>query len=207
MIDNSAMKRHLRREMKARLAAMSPEVISTKSYAACEKLIALPEYHRARSVMLYLPISQEVDTAGIALHAWQHGKTVLAPKVSWQQRHMLAVAIHSLDDGLVHGKYGIREPLDGEPWPVEEIDFIVIPALAYDRLGGRLGRGGGFYDRFLADPNIRALSCGLGFDEQVVDELPVHAHDLPVTVLVTDKRVLRFDPADQARSGGGRSAT
>jgi len=198
------MKHHLRRQMKAKLAAMSPKEIATKSYAACEKLIALPEYHRARAVMLYLPISQEVDTAEIALHAWRQDKAVLAPKVNRRQRHMLAVEIHSLDDGLARGEFGIREPADGEPWPVEEIDFIVVPALAYDGSGGRLGRGGGFYDRFLADPNIRALPCGLGFDEQVVDELPVHAHDLPVAVLVTDKRVLRFDSCNSA-DGAGRS--
>ncbi|MHC4294301.1 MAG: 5-formyltetrahydrofolate cyclo-ligase, partial [Planctomycetota bacterium] len=75
--------------MKATLAAMSPEEISTRSYAACERLMKLPEYLNAQVLMLYLPIPQEVDVATVALHAWQSEKIVLAPKIDWSQRHML----------------------------------------------------------------------------------------------------------------------
>ncbi len=186
------MKAQLRKQMKATLAAMPPELAAAKSRAACEALIALPEYQKAQAVMLYLPMPQEVDTTGIILHAWQHGKTVLAPKVGWSQRHMLAIEIHSLDDGVVQGEFGLREPADGSPWPVEQIDLICVPALAFDRKGNRLGRGGGFYDRFLAEPNAKAVTCGLGFAEQLLDDLPTHHHDRPVDLLVTDKDVLRF---------------
>ena len=105
---------------------------------------------------------------------------------------MLAVEIRSFDDGLVEGRFGIREPGSGSPRPFEDIDLIVVPALAYDRTGGRLGRGGGFYDRFLARDDMRAVRCGLGFDEQVTEQLPTHAHDLPVAIVVTDRQVLRF---------------
>ncbi len=184
--------------MKAKLGAMSPEEIATKSHAASQRLMNLPEYRDAQVLMLYLPIPQEVDTASLALHAWQEEKIVLAPKVDWSQRHMLAVRIHSLDDGLTTGAFGLREPTVGNPWPIEEIDLIVVPALAYDRSGGRLGRGGGFYDRFLAEPGMRAVTCGLGFDEQVVDELPAERHDYPVSILVTDKELLRFELPDSA---------
>ena len=178
--------------MKAKLAAMSPEAISTKSLSASKKLIALREYRDAQALMLYLSIPQEVDTAEIALHAWAHAKTVLAPKVNWAQRHMLAMRIHSFDDEMVCSAFGIREPADGTVWPVEEIDLIIVPALAYDRTGGRLGRGGGFYDRFLSGPGVRAVTCGLGFEVQVVDELPTQKHDYPVDMLVTDREVLEF---------------
>lgn len=182
--------------MKAALAEMSPEEISSKSYAACETLIGLDEYRNAQVVMLYLPIPQEVDPVEIALHAWQDGKIVLAPKVNWTQRHMLAMRIRSFDDGVVDGQYGIREPEGGEVWPNEEIDLIVIPALAFDNSGGRLGRGGGFYDRFLAEPGTHGIACGLGFDIQVVDELPISEHDHPIDMLVTNKEVLRFKLPD-----------
>ena len=194
------MKHHLRKEMKAKLAQMPPQEVSVKSYAACLSLMALPEYRDAQVIMLYLPISQEVDTAEIAMHAWQVDKTVLAPKVNRSQRHMLAVQIHSLDDGLTRGEFGIREPVEGEVWPAGEIDLIIVPALAYDRTGGRLGRGGGFYDRFLAAQPTHAVACGLGFHEQIVDQLPIHAHDHPIDILVTDKQVLRFMPAPQRGS-------
>lgn len=193
------MKHHLRKEMKAKLAAMSDDEIASRSYAACEALLAQPEYRNARTIMLYLPIRQEVDTAEIALHAWQAGKTVLAPKVDWEQKHMLGMRISSLDDGLVYGQHSIREPAGGTVWPPEEIDFVIVPALAYDRSGGRLGRGGGFYDRFLAQRGMRAVKCGLGFDIQLVDELPTDGHDHPIDLLVTDKCVLRFESDDSTK--------
>ena len=199
------MKHHLRKEMKERLAAITFTQAKAKSYAACEALIKLPEFLNARVVMLYLPIPHEMDTAEIALHAWQQGKVVLAPKVNWAQRHMLAVQINSLDDGLEDGGHGVRQPVAGEPWPVEEIGLVIVPALAYDARGGRLGRGGGFYDRFLAEQGMDAVKCGLGFHEQVVDELPMHSHDWPVDLLVTDQCVRRFRENNRSAGPGAAS--
>ncbi len=186
------MKHRLRGEMKAALAAMPAGMAAQLSIAACESLLALDEYAKARSVMLYAPIPGEVDCRPIAVAGWKDGKTVLLPRVTWAKRHMVAVPVHSLDQKLVAGRNGLREP-DGEPWPVEKIDLIVVPGLAYDRHGNRLGRGGGFYDRFLARPGLAAHTCGLAFSVQVVRELPVHPNDYPVKVLVTDKEVLRFN--------------
>jgi len=185
------MKHRVRGEMKAALAAMPAETAAQLSLAACRLLLALPEYARARSVMLYAPIPGEVDCRPIAVAGWKDGKTVLLPRVTWLLRHMVAVPVHSLDQKLVTTRNGLREP-DGEPWPIEKIDLIIVPGLAYDRHGNRLGRGGGFYDRFLARPGLAAHTCGLAFSVQVLRELPVHPNDYPVKVLVTDKEVLRF---------------
>lgn len=193
------MKAKLRREMKAALAAMPPDRVAQKSHAACSALARLEEFHAADAVMLYMPIRGEVDSTPLALAAWQQDKTVVLPRVSWQQPHLIPVRCRSLDDEqMVEGRYGIREPADGEPWPYADIDLIVLPALAFDRGGNRLGRGGGFYDRFLAEPGVRAFLCGLGFAEQVVDGLPARSHDQPLDALVTDQEVLRFDRQTQA---------
>jgi 5-formyltetrahydrofolate cyclo-ligase len=187
------MKRALRKEMLATLAALSAETVAAKSRQACHRLIGLEEFRSAQTVMIYLPMPREVDTAPLALAAWQDGKTVVAPRVFWGQRHMIPVLCQSLNDkDLSPGRFGVREPLEGEPWPSEEIDLVVTPALAFDRSGHRLGRGGGFYDRFLASPLLKATACGLGFAEQVVDELPVGQNDRRLDVLVTDQEVLRF---------------
>ena len=137
----------------------------------------------------------------IALAAWRSGKTVLSPKVVWELRQMVPTEIHSLEEGLVRTRQGLREPAEGRQWPDEDIDLIVVPALAYDRSGNRLGRGGGFYDRFLARPGLRATTCGLAFDEQLVDSVPVHTKDYPIDVLVTDRGVLRFSHHRQAVAG------
>jgi len=187
------MKRRLRKEMKALLAAMGTEEAAGRSRAACTNLLALPQFTAARAVMLYNPIVGEVDCVPVALSAWRHGKTVLLPKVSYEQRHLLPVECLSLDDEMVPGSFGIGEPAGGRPWPLELIDFVVVPALAYDRRGYRLGRGGGFYDRFLTRDEVRAVACGLGFSRQLVDALPVQPHDRRLDLLVTDVEILKFN--------------
>jgi 5-formyltetrahydrofolate cyclo-ligase len=188
------MKRALRKEMLATLAAMSAETVAAKSHQACRRLADLEEFRSSSTVMIYLPMPRELDTAPLALAAWQDGKTVVAPRVFWGQRHMIPVLCQSLNDkDLSPGRFGVREPLEGEPWPLEEIDLVVAPALAFDRRGHRLGRGGGFYDRFLASPLLKAAACGLGFAEQVVEELPIADNDHRLDILVTDKEVLRFE--------------
>ena len=199
------MKPRLRIKIKEALAAMPDELAARKSRLACQRLVALPEFGKARSVMIFLHMAHEPDTTEIAKAAWELQKAVLVPKVDWRRRHMRALRIHSIDDRIVEHDYGLREPINGEPWPVEEIDFIVVPALAFDRRGHRLGRGAGFYDRFLAQQGLHAATCGLAFAEQCVEELPVHANDWPVDMLVTDEAVVRFNNC-KAHQPPGRSA-
>ena len=186
------MKRQIRHQMQSALAAIGPQAQEAKSKLACEALVRLEEFTRARTVMIYLDIPHEVHTAEVAQSAWQDGKTVLVPKVDWKQRRMTAAAIRSLEAGVEQTPSGLREPTDCEPWPAETIDLVVVPALAFDRQGNRLGRGGGYYDRFLACPGMRATRCGLAFAEQLVDELPTSDHDVPMDLIVTDADVLRF---------------
>jgi len=188
------MKRHMRSEMKAALAAMSSEAAAAKSRSACEMVIALDEFRNAGSIMLYMPLPGEVDAAEIALAAWQHDKVVLMPRIEAESAgHMVAVETRSLDNDMVAGPFGIRYPAEGRPWPIDDIDLIVVPALIFDRRGHRIGRGGGFYDRFLDRPGMRAFTCGLAFSEQLIDRLPNHVHDKSVDLLVTDEHLLRFD--------------
>jgi len=176
---------------------MSPAVAHAKSMAACKRLQDLAEFKRAGAIMIYLPMPEEVDVSPLALRGWQEQKTVAAPRVSWDQRHMLPIRIRSLETDLVASRGLLREPADGEPVPPEMLDLVVVPALAYDTHGNRLGRGAGFYDRFLASPGFKGTAVGIAFREQLVDELPTAKHDMPVDVLVTDEQVLRFTPATE----------
>ena len=86
-------------------------------------------------------------------------------------------------------EHGLRTPRDGQPLPPIAIDLVVVPALAFDTTGNRLGRGGGYYDRFLSRLRRAATTVGLAFDVQIVDELPVDERDVRVEVVVTDRRV------------------
>ena len=182
----------LRYQLRDKLATMSEAVRHAKSLAACSLVTSSPEFAAARVVMLYLSTTLEVDTAQLALRAWQTGKTVVVPKVSWDQRRMLPVEISSLTTGLTSTGPGIREPVAGNPMPVEFIDLVIVPGLGFTPTGYRIGRGMGFYDRFLAQGDFLGLSCGLAFEEQLVDELPLLDHDVPLSMLATDKGLRRF---------------
>lgn len=163
-----------------------------KSLAACSLLCQSPEFAAARIVMLYLSMPHELDTSPLALRCWQQGKTVLVPKVSWEQKRMLAVEITSLNDDMTTNSLGVREPVAGKPVPVNLIDLVIVPGLGFTPDGHRIGRGMGFYDRFLAQKEFLGLSCGLAFEEQIVDEMPVLDHDMPLSMLVTDRQIRRF---------------
>ena len=192
-MSESLNKPALRRQLRDKLAVMSDKARHDKSLLACSFVASLPEWSAARVVMLFLSSPTEVDTSPLALKAWQAGKTVVVPKVSWDQRRMLPVEINSLTDQMTTSGPGVREPADGKPVPVDFIDFVVVPGLGFDSKGYRIGRGMGFYDRFLAQSEFIGTSCGLAFDDQIVpSDLPVQEHDIPLSMLVTDRGIRRF---------------
>ncbi len=162
-----------------------------KSSKACQYLIETDELKKAHTVMIFLSFAHEVDTTAVILYCWQHEKTVVAPKVSWQQHHMIPVEINSLESGISTGASGLRNPTTGIPMPIEDIDLVVAPGLAFDRKGNRLGRGGAYYDRFLASEQLKATVCSLAFAEQIVDEVPVEEHDRKVDFIVTDEGIIK----------------
>ena len=186
------VKKELRQRVRKILDAMGPQHIAVKSAAVTEKLIETPEFERAQVLMVFLSLAGEIDTGGLVLSAWRQHKRVVAPKVSWEQRRMLPVEIRSLTTDLMETAMGLREPVSGLPIPIPIIDLVIVPGLAFDKHGNRLGRGRGFYDRFLAHPEFAGGACGLAFEEQFLDEVPAGPLDRPVDMLVTDKTVRRF---------------
>src|SRR5512136_261181 len=183
----------LRRQLRNRLLAIPASEHKAKSRQACQNLISTDEFQDASIVMMYLSLPHEVDTSEAILHAWQLGKTIAVPKISWQQRHMIPVQISSLETGFSTGAGGLRNPVAGVPIPFGQIDLVVAPALGFDRHGNRLGRGGSFYDRFFANKEVIASRCGLAFAEQLVDSIPTTESDEPVDLVVTDEEVIRCD--------------
>ena len=186
-------KEQLRRKLQKCLLAIPSEQRSEKSRKACRNLVSTPQFQSASAVMLYLSLPHEVDTSEAILYAWQLGKIVTVPKISWQQRHMIPVRINSLETGFSTEVAGLRNPVTGVPVSFEEIDLVVAPALGFDRRGNRLGRGGSYYDRFFANEELKASRCGFAFAEQMVDSVPVTEHDEPMDFLVTDEKVMYFN--------------
>lgn len=186
------IKKEIRQQLRAKMAAISPAVLHERSIQACSQLTHTPEYARSEIVMVFLSLPAEVDTTPLVLQAWRDRKRVLAPKVSWEQRRMLPIQIDSLSDDLSESALGIREPADGVPIPLANIDLVIVPGIGFDQNGNRLGRGRGFYDRFLAHRDWAGVACGLALEDQVIERVPVSEHDRPIQMLVTDKAVRRF---------------
>jgi len=185
-------KSDLRKQLKKSLLEISAQQRAEKSSLACQKLIATDEFAKAATVMMYMPLPHEADVSGAILYAWQQGKVVAVPKVSWEQRRMIAVEINSLEKDFSTEVAGLRNPVTGVPVPFEDIELVVTPGLGFDKVGNRLGRGGGYYDSFLGNEVLQAAKCGFAFAEQIVESVPVEPKDVSMDLLVTDKEVRYF---------------
>ncbi|RMF84495.1 MAG: 5-formyltetrahydrofolate cyclo-ligase [Planctomycetota bacterium] len=186
------IKRELRQQVRERLAKIPPDEMHALSRKACENLIAHRAYRKAEVVLLFLAGAGEVDTTPLALQCWADAKRVLAPKVSWEQRRMIPIEIRSLTSDVRPSVMGLREPIEGLPFPVADIDLMVVPGIAFDSEGYRIGRGRGFYERFLAHPDRHATVCGLALEAQFFEHVPHDETDVRVDLLATDKCVRVF---------------
>ena len=180
----------LRHELKAKLVQMSRTDRVKKSKMICEHVIGSDVFHEASVVMAFLSLPHEVETTPIILTAWQQGKTVAVPKVSWEQRHMIPVELSSLETGLEADDKGLRNPTNGNPVPFDEIDLVITPGLGFDKEGNRLGRGGAYYDRFFSSHKTSAARWAVAFSEQMCDAVPHDNDDVPVNAVVTEQGIL-----------------
>lgn len=182
-------KKELRRAVRARMKAISPEERHERSVQACERIVALEAFAQAQTVMLYMPLPDEVDVTSIAVRCFQLGQNVCVPRVNWERKEMRPVSVRTFDDRIMDvDEHGLRTPREGDLVIPSTVDLVVIPGIAFDVRGHRLGRGGGYYDRFLKRLRRGAVKVAAAFDEQIVDEVPTLEHDVLVDAVVTDRR-------------------
>ena len=184
-------KKQARAEIKRRLRALTAEERARKSRAICERVMQLPEFRSAKAVMLFASMPDEVDTCPLFEKSFADGKRVAAPKCATEDRRILPILVRDMAD-LVPGAYGILEPVGGETLAVEQIDFVLVPGSGFDHAGNRLGKGAGYYDKFMSQPGFRATRCAVTFAAQILDDVPHDDRDIPVHILVTEDEVLRF---------------
>ena len=191
MSDEAKEKDALRAKFMALRHAMTEAKRIEKSEAICRVVTATDQFLESSVIALYSPIRREADTEGIFHAARRLEKTTAYPLVS-RDRNMLHFFSVDRPDRLIPGTYGIKEP-DIQTAPeiaVHELDMIIVPAVLLDMDGFRLGYGGGYYDRLLSDPSMRAHSTAIAYDFQVVERLPRHDHDMPVDRIITENRVI-----------------
>lgn len=183
-------KRSLRQQMLTQRRALSHDEWLTSSRLAQQGLLSLEEYREAACIALYAPAHNETDTSAILLAAFQAGKRVLYPAVCGHEmvlRHVEGMS------SLAEGSFGILEPCPtGIDHTAETADLIVVPGVAFDGDGHRVGYGKGFYDRFLRHPGRRAHLVGLCHDFQLIEgKIPAEGHDIRMEIIVTDRRIIR----------------
>lgn len=182
-------KNALREEAREALRAMPREARARESASIAESLLSLPELARARAVLAYAALLEEPDLATAFALLRERGTAVVYPRVAGTRALTLHVASET---DLAPGTYGIREPAADAPMVAADgLDAIVLPGLAFDRSGVRLGHGGGFYDTLLEGLPPRIARIGVAFDAQIRDTLPREEHDALVDVVVTAGGVYR----------------
>jgi 5-formyltetrahydrofolate cyclo-ligase len=184
-----AAKEALRKRYAALRRALSGEARAERAQRACQLLLAHESFVRARSVLAYAALRFELDPALAVARAHALGKLVALPRVDAESGE-LRLHAYTPGDELVESGFGVREPRATAPSvALDEIDLVLVPGLAFDARGYRLGYGKGFYDRLL--PSLtHAVRIGLAFELSLLAEVPNAEHDVPVDTLVTDKRVL-----------------
>ncbi len=180
----------LRQKMRAARDALSPAEIEEKSERIAKRLLAHPAYQKAASVMCYASFGSEVRTDGLIKSALAAGKAVAVPVCLPDQR-LLPSLVCFFPDELEPGRFGVPEPKAGclRPASPADFDLIIVPGVAFDRRGYRLGYGAGYYDRFLRETRPGAVFLGLAFELQVVEDVQPEPHDVPVHIIVTEERV------------------
>ncbi len=183
-------KGEIRKRLIAMRNAIPREEIEAKSRAIQGRVTELEEIRSASTLMIFLSFGSEVLTDDLILWCWGEGKRVCVPFCRPESRELTACRIDGFGD-LETGHYGIREPNEGLLRPVEgeKIEAILVPAVAFDRRGYRVGYGGGYYDRFLPQAP-RAAKIGVAFASQIIEKIPVDGYDLPVDMIVTEKEVI-----------------
>jgi 5-formyltetrahydrofolate cyclo-ligase len=151
-------------------------------------VLALPAIEDARTVMAFASFGSEVDTGPIIEGLAGGGRRVVLPRV--EGRVIVPVSYRS-GDPVMPSSFGALEPAEGEPVGPKEIDVVIVPGLAFDRSGHRVGYGRGFYDRFLGLLRPDALTMGICFSVQLVEEVPHGRGDRPVDLVVTEQGVER----------------
>lgn len=180
-------KKKLREEMRAKLAAHPKSEIGPKSKKIEDKLFALPVFGRVRTVAFFASLDGEVSTHAMIERALREGKHVVLPRVDAEKRELKFYEIKSLKKDTAPGTLGILEPKASlAAADVPAIECVIVPGLAFDRGGARLGRGAGYYDKFLAKLSPRTAKIGIGFSFQMMKSVPTEAHDEKLDLVLTD---------------------
>ena len=185
------LKAQLRKEILDEISALPEDYVAASDEGIFHRVLALPEFVTSRNILIYHSVSREPATPGIAQAALTGGKTVAFP-LCFRGGIMQARIVASLSE-LRPAMLGIPAPPETAPAIAPgELDLVIVPALAFDLKGFRIGYGGGYYDRYLS--GIPAITVGITRERLLRDELPAERHDVAVRCIITEERTLCLIP-------------
>lgn len=186
-------KTEIRKKILAKRNRLSKKHAEDLSKKIFQKLKRLKEFKKAGNVFFYLSKDNEIATRPAIIYSLKNKKRVSIPKMNTQTHTFHPVLIKDLDKDLCKGPFGLEEPITIKNRRVteKEIDLTIVPGIAFDKAGTRLGFGKGYYDKFL-EKRHKYKKIALAYDFQIVPELPKDTHDVPVDIIVTEERIIRL---------------
>ncbi|MDD5148457.1 MAG: 5-formyltetrahydrofolate cyclo-ligase [Candidatus ainarchaeum sp.] len=180
------MKALLRMQNLQKRNSLNAREIEQKSRIIQSKLFSLEEFKKAEKILFYAGVKSEVQTRQMILDALALGKTIAVPKSDFEKKTMKAIRINSLAD-LEETKFGLLEPKKGKEIPANELGLVIVPGVAFDLKGNRLGYGGGFFDKFLK--KTKCPKIGLAFECNIEESLPSSPHDVKMDKIITEEKI------------------
>jgi 5-formyltetrahydrofolate cyclo-ligase len=179
----------LRSQIRARLEKISPTVRAVESIELCEWL--KDQIQSARTILFFAPLPDELDVWPVLELSLTLGTICALPFFDVEKKTYSARQIKNLKKEIIDGKFGAREPAEScAEIPQDKFDLVLVPGVAFDLQGNRLGRGKGFYDRLLE--KISGIKCGVGYDFQLLEKIPVEPHDVRMDFILTPTRCVKI---------------
>jgi 5-formyltetrahydrofolate cyclo-ligase len=182
----------IRKAILAKRRSLSVTDCLKKSHMIKEKLFNMPELKGSAKVLFYMGLPKEVQTKDMAREAIALGKEVILPRIVPSGDTLMLSEVKDIDSELEKGLFGILEPKEEffRPVALAEVNLVILPGVAFDLMGHRIGFGKGFYDKLLSTANDSIFPVGLAFDFQIIPEIPVLRHDVKVRKIITEKRII-----------------
>lgn len=190
---NKLNKNILRKYLLNERRNLTQRAILEKSKRIADMLVNFDRYRQSKKIMLYISTKTEVQTKEIIMSAQQKNKEIYIPLIQKEKHDLIPSLVYDFDHELTLGELGIVQPKKEfyRLFPPDILDLVIIPGVAFTAEGYRLGRGGGYYDRFIPKLREEAYTIALAFEMQIVKEIPLEENDVPVDCIITEKRILK----------------
>jgi 5-formyltetrahydrofolate cyclo-ligase len=192
MDEIKSAKEQIRKDIAKVLTSVTEKQRTEKTKSIESRLFGFANFLEARIVLLYIDGENEVRTKNILKRAYTFNKIVVLPAFDSERLKVTTLKVDHPDKDLLAGPRGVAQPNPArcKPVPLQKIDIAIIPGLAFDEKGARIGSGHGYYDRFIPDLPATTRKVALAFEEQIIPQISTESHDKHVDIIITDKRII-----------------